>query len=153
MDKPMLEPGEETVATFCPAFRVYLVKILFVAFLTTIALSGFKFGPEPWITLALVPVVMAFYIVALEDPLEWIRRRGDVWTLTTQRLHFANPREAISHASINLSRIKRVGHWMFWALRLTLDTGDIVTLSFLPERHRVRAKLQAAIATRARVVP
>jgi hypothetical protein len=141
MPEIALRRNETVVAEWRPSLRIFLRKMVFVAFVTAVLLGGvgYQYGLLFW--LAGLPLAMAVYMLIFDDYTEWVRRRGDIWRLTNQRLMLFGTSESEGPASVDLTDIRDVQHWMWWAIKVKMSNGQTTTMSFLPDLESVRAKL------------
>ncbi|MCP3970570.1 MAG: hypothetical protein GY717_09690 [Rhodobacteraceae bacterium] len=125
-------------------FRLYLSKVLFVAFLTTVFLGGIGTGQPFWYWPVLALPAMAIYLFVFDDYLEWYRHKGERWLLTDQRLLHAGSDALEGRADLDLRRTRRIRRWMWWSLVLRLEDGRAITIKFLPDRRAVRDRIVQA---------
>lgn len=139
-----MRPGETVLAEWRPALRIWGRKVLFVTFVTALALGLAGWWLQFWPLLAALPVAMAVWFVVFDDWQDWRRHRDDRWWLTGERLIFDNGDDMDPLAWSELSDLVKVQPWMWWALRLRFADGRATMMHFLPDRARVRARLLAA---------
>jgi len=139
-----LRRGEILIAEWRPSLRIFLRKLVFVAFVTAVLLgaAGYQYGLVFW--LAGLPLAMAVYMLIFDDYTEWVRRRGDIWRLTSHRLMLFDTSESDGPASVNLADITDVQRWMWWAIKVKMSNGQTTTMSFLPDLPQVRSRLMTA---------
>ncbi len=144
MPEVALRRGEKLIAEWRPSLTVFLRKLVFVAFVTAVLLGavGYQYGLLFW--LAGLPLTMAVYMLIFDDYTEWVRRRGDIWRLTNQRLMLFDTSESGSPASVDLADIKVVRRWMWWAVKVRMSNGQTTTMSFLPDQAKMRAAVLTA---------
>lgn len=150
MQDHLFAPGESLLQTWQPHLLIFLRKLLWVGFLTTVFLGsgslflGWGILKTLLVWLATLPAAMAFYIFIFGDYEEWFRRRGERWVLTTQRLIFFGPDSGPEPISVPLTDIKSIGNWMWWTLRLNRGNGQRMTLDYLPNRAEIKTSILAA---------
>jgi len=147
MPEMELQPDETLVEEWHPRFSVFLRKLIFVAFVTSLFLGGIGSwfgGGLYW--LAGLPLAMACYVLIFDDYTEWMRHRKDIWQLTNQRLIFQNGLNGQASADVALTDIRQVKLSMWWALKLGLSNGQTTVMKFLPGRENVRTAITAARA-------
>ena len=149
IDLHMMMPGETLLQTWTPNLRIFLRKLGWVGLMTAVFLgSGTLFVEGSTTRILLIwivstPVAMAFYIFIFGDYEEWFRRRGERWILTNQRLIFLAPNSTSDPISVDMRDIADIKSWMWWTLRITLLSGQKMTMDYLPNRSEIRASILA----------
>ncbi|KMW58174.1 hypothetical protein AIOL_003145 [Candidatus Rhodobacter oscarellae] len=149
--EPELRPGETLLAEWRPVLGIYIGRVVFIASIWMLIAGGLgghfsELAHAPYFALAAFGLSLAHQVIAYEDGSEWLRRRGDLWRLTSERLIYENDRDAErAPVSVELVEIRRARAWMFWAVRVQFNDGQTTMLQFLPRARQVRDQIACAL--------
>lgn len=143
LDAP-LHGGETLVMVWRPTLKLFLQRLLILTFLTTVFLGSVALGFGYWKWILATPLLMLFWIVVFDDFDDWREHKGDVWTLTSQRLVLESATANNEFSDVALEDILKVRCFPWWVVTIKRRNRKSFTMLYLENGQDIATQLQKA---------
>jgi len=141
----------ESIATYCPSLRVFIIRYFALGAVTAIIFSPFI---STLVELTLSGAVLAALAIFLVTPLiwgflfddhqKWLRHRRERWVLFPDRLRLHGSDGEV--VDIALSEITHVSLWLWYSVGIRLRSGTKFRALYIPHASEMKRRINAQIA-------
>ena len=143
----------ESIATYTPSLRVFIIRYFALGAVTAMIFSPF-IGTLVDLTLSgailtagatflIAPVVWGFLF---DDHEKWLRHRRERWVLFPDRLRLHGSDGEV--VDIPLAEITHVSLWLWYSVGIRLRSGTKMRALYIPHAAEMKRRIKAQIATR-----